>query len=148
MTVWLIMAAVAASQSADTTGWTWSLYGADEGGTVVLANEIPDTPELRATLECEPGSGAVRVSVFGAEDARPDYVSVRSGAASAASQGETAREGGGVRFTAAVRLEHPVFTAFSGTGEMTLAQEDRRWPIRVGRRHLALLSEFAAACDG
>ena len=77
MTTWLIMAVIALAQPVERGGWTWSLYGGDEGGTVVLANEIPDTPQLRATLECDPGSGAARISVFDAEGAASGYVSIR-----------------------------------------------------------------------
>ena len=149
MSGWLIMTLIAAVQpSPEAESWTWSLYGAGEGGTVVLANESPDTPRLRATLECEPGSGAVRISVFAAEGAANGYVSVRSGDARAASQGEAIPEDGEQRLTAALRMEHPVFPAFVQSGELTLNQDDRRWPIRVGSRHRALLADFAAACDG
>ena len=44
------------------TAWTWTLY--ENTGTVVLAHEVPDTAQLRATLECEPGSGAVEVVLY------------------------------------------------------------------------------------
>lgn len=148
MTEWLIMAVIAAAQPGGAGGWTWSLYGAGEGGTVVLANEIPDTPELRATLECEPGSGAARISVFGVEGAAPGYVSIRAGDASATSQGDARTEGGVPRLTATLRLEHPAFSAFAARGELTLVQDDRSWPVRVGERHRGLLNDFAAACDG
>lgn len=144
----LILSVFAATQPAAAEGWTWSLYGAGEGGTVVLANEIPDTPELRATLECEPGSGAARISVFGVEGAADGYVSIRSGDAAATSQGDTGRDGGVRRLSASLRLEHPVFHAFSSSGNLVMSQEDRSWPIRLGRHHRALLTEFAAACEG
>ena len=43
-------------------GWTWTLY---EGRTsLALANEIPDTTNLAAVLECTPGSGEAKVSIF------------------------------------------------------------------------------------
>lgn len=148
MTIWLIMAVIASTQPVERGGWTWSLYGVGEGGTVVLANEIPDTPDLRATLECEPGSGAARVSVFGAEGAASGYVSIRSGAATATSQGEVDREDGATRLTASLRLEHPVFTAFLTNGELTLNQNGQDWMVRLGRRHRGLLTDFAVACDG
>lgn len=148
MTIWLIMAVIASTQPVERGGWTWSLYGVGEGGTVVLANEIPDTPDLRATLECDPGSGAARVSVFGAEGAASGYVSIRSGAATATSQGEAGRDGDAARLTASLRLEHPVFTAFMTSGELTLNQGGQDWTVRIGRRHRGLLTDFAVACDG
>ena len=43
--------------------WTWTLY-ADEA-RVALANEVPDTPNLRFTLECDPASGVARVTFYG-----------------------------------------------------------------------------------
>ena len=48
-------------------GWTWTLYSGD--GPLVLANEIPDTPRLRATFECAPGSSIVRLTLYGAAPA-------------------------------------------------------------------------------
>lgn len=148
MTAWLFMAFIMATQPSGSDGWTWSLYGAGEGGTVVLANEIPDTPRLSATLECDPGEGAARISVFGAEGAATGYVSIRSGDAAAASQGEAVPDGDAVRLTASLRMEHPVFAAFMASGELTLNQDGHDWPVRLDGRHRGLLADFAAACDG
>lgn len=152
MTAWLLMVAALAGQSSgqspEQARWTWTLYDSGDGGRVVLANEIPDTPSLRATLECDPGSGAVLVSVFDREGADAGYVSIRSGQASTASQGELADEGDTTRLTASMRMEHPVFAAFLETRTLALHQGENRWTVRVGARHTALLNDFAAACGG
>lgn len=148
MTAWLLMAAALAGQSPEQARWTWTLYGAEDEGQVVLANEIPDTPHLRATLECEPGSGAVMVSIFDRDEADGGYVSIRSGQASTASQGERTDSGGATRLTASLRTEHPVFAAFLETRSLTLHQGENRWAVRVDARHGALLTDFAAACGG
>lgn len=152
MTAWLLMAVALAGQSPgqspEQARWTWTLYDPGDGGRVVLANEIPDTPSLRATLECDPGDGAVLVSVFGRDGADAGYVSIRSGQASTASQGELADEGDVTRLTASMRMEHPVFAAFLETRTLTLHQGENRWTVRVGARHSILLTDFAAACGG
>ena len=61
----LILSALmaAAIQTAPGAGWTWSLYEGE--GPLVLANDIPDTAELRSTFQCQAGSGAVTISVYG-----------------------------------------------------------------------------------
>jgi hypothetical protein len=148
MTAWLLLAAALTGQSPEQARWTWTLYDSDDGGRVVLANEIPDTPSLRATLECEPGSGAIMVSVFDREGAGPGYVSIRSGQASTASQGELAEDGGATRLTASMRMDHPVFAAFLETRLLTLHQGENHWTVRLGARHGALLTDCAAACGG
>lgn len=148
MVAWMIVTALAAVQPGAAERWTWTLYDPADGSPVVLANEVPDTARLRATLECEPGSGATRVSVFATDGAADGFVSLRSGDARAASQGETAEEAGVRRLTAALRLEHPVFAAFLESGQMTLVQGENRWPVRVPAAYRSLITDFAVACDG
>lgn len=148
MIAWMIATALIAVQPNTAERWTWTLYEPGDGASVVLAHEIPDTANLRATLECEPGAGAARVAVYGVEGASSDYVSIRSGDAGAASQGETAEEAGVGRLTAALRLEHPVFVAFAETGRLSLVQGENRWSVRVPAAQRALISDFAVACGG
>ncbi|MFT4956094.1 MAG: hypothetical protein ACI8U3_002494 [Brevundimonas sp.] len=148
MIAWMIATALTAVQPSAAERWTWTLYESGDGAPVVLANEIPDTANLRATLECEPGVGAARVAVYGVEGASSGYVSFQSGDARAAAQGETAEEAGIDRLTASLRLEHPVFAAFAETGRLSLVQGEHRWPVRVPAAHRALITDFAAACGG
>lgn len=140
----LILSAVmaVALQAEPTAGWTWSLYEGD--GPLVLANEIPDTAELRATLQCQPGSGAVSVAVY-AEDAKSGFARITAGGATATSE---ARVGRGGKLETAVPVDHPAFSAFVATGRMTVAVGDAADTITVERPYLAKLRRFADRCAG
>lgn len=61
--------------------WVWSLY--ESGGSVVLANEVPDTTQLRATLECTPGEGMAVLSLYDPQ-AGPGFARVTAGTAASA----------------------------------------------------------------
>ena len=54
------LALLAAQAAPPEAAWTWTLY-ADEA-RVALAHEVPDTANLRFTLECDPASGVARVT--------------------------------------------------------------------------------------
>lgn len=140
----LILSAVmaVAMQAAPTAGWTWSLYEGD--GPLVLANEVPDTAGLRATLQCQPGSGAVSVAVY-AEDAKSGFARITAGGMTATSE---ARVGRGGKVETAVPVDHPAFSAFVATGRMTVAVGDATSTITVERPHLAKLRRFADRCAG
>jgi hypothetical protein len=122
--------------------WTWTLYDGD--GALVLANEVPDTPQLRATLECEPGSGAARLSLYGGTPAA-GFGAAASGEASAAVEAGVSRTGA---LQAMLRTDHPVFAAFAATGELTLTVGDQRRRVQVEAAHLAKLRSFVARCGG
>ncbi|MFN3876843.1 MAG: hypothetical protein ACK4MH_00540 [Brevundimonas sp.] len=131
-----------AMQAAPTAGWTWSLYEGD--GPLVLANEVPDTADLRATLQCQPGSGAVSVAVYG-DDATAGFARITAGGMTATSE---ARVGRGGKLDTAVPVDHPAFSAFVATGRMTVAVGDDVDTITVERPHLAKLRRFADRCAG
>ena len=59
----LIAAALTIVSGQPSDGWVWSYY--DSSGMAVLAREVPDTERLSAVLECEPGSGVARITVYG-----------------------------------------------------------------------------------
>ena len=128
------------------TAWTWTLYEGD--GPVVLANEVPDTPQLRTTFECTPGSGVARVSVYGGT-LSAGFASVTSGigpsAAQAQSKAEASRDG---KLSLAVRTDHPVFSQFVATGDLAVAVGDQRQTVIVEPTHLAKLRRFADLCSG
>ena len=117
-------------------GWVWSYY--DSGGTAVLAREVPDTERLSAVLECQPGSGVARITVYGPE-ARPAFVNVSAGAASADAERVEA-DGLAVR----LRLDHPVFQAFA-SGEALSVRADGEAAI-VTAPVGAPLDSFRSAC--
>ncbi len=111
----MLIAAALTLLAGQADGWVWSYY--DSGGAAVLAREVPDTERLSAVLECEPGSGVARVTVYGPE-ARPAFVSVSAGSASADAERVEA-DGLAVR----LRLDHPVFQAFA-LGEALTVRAD------------------------
>lgn len=122
--------------------WTWTLYGDDT--PLVLANEVPDTANLRTTLECDPGSSVARLTLYGGE-AASGMARVTAGDASAVAQSEPAR-GGGLKL--ALRTDHPVFVAFGVGGRLGVAVGDQRRTVEVPAAHLAKLRRFAELCSG
>lgn len=140
----IVSAVLALLQAAPATpgaGWTWTLYEGD--GPLVLADEAPDTPQLRATLECEPGSGAVAISVYGA-DAPSGFARIASGDATAASEARANRG----KLETMIRADHPVFAAFLGNGRLTIAVGDKESRVTVAPQHRAKLRRFADLCAG
>ena len=87
LALWPQNAAAAPSEAA----WTWTLYGDDT--PVVLANEVPDTANLRTTLECDPGTSVARLTLYGGE-AATGMARVTAGEAAAVAEAQTARGGG------------------------------------------------------
>lgn len=121
--------------------WTWTLYSGD--GPLVLANEIPDTPRLRTTLECMPGSSIARLTLHETPGA-DGFATVRSGAASA--EVETRSRRG--RLETALRADHPVFAAFMASGRLSLSRGDQTVSIEIDRANLPKLRRFAELCTG
>ena len=120
-------------------GWTWTLY---EDGPLVLANEIPDTAELKAILECQPGAGVARLDLFGPTDA--GIATVTSGSATASGRSEASSDHQSV----ALRTDHPVFGQFLVTGALDVAVGGRHQAVAVPAAHLAKLRRFAELCSG
>lgn len=123
-------------------GWVWTLYEGD--GPVVLAHEEPDTPNLRATLECDPGSGAARVALYDVT-ITPGFGAARAGSSMAAIEARTGRGG---RLETAIRVDHPVFAAFAAQGELRLTLGDTGHTLTVPPRDLAKLRRFSELCGG
>lgn len=125
-----------AGQSGDR--WVWAFY--DNDGAAVLAREVPDTDRLSTVLECEPGSGVARLTVYGPQ-ARPEFVNVSAGGVSADAE-RVDSDGLSVR----LRLDHPLFAAF-GRGEtltISAGEESASAPAPAA----AILNRFRAACMG
>jgi hypothetical protein len=133
--------------------WTWTLYEGD--GPVVLANEVPDTASLRATLQCDPRSSVIDITVY--EETQPasqaspaaaspsNFARLTSGSASATSETRMSRGG---RLAVTLRTDHPVFASFVGSGDLTVMAGDRTRTVKVERPHLAKLRRFADRCAG
>ena len=144
----MILAAIAAlamqgqGRTTSPAAWTWALY---EGGTVTLANEVPDTARLRTTFECEPGSSVARVTLYGGAPSANGFAQVNAGQSSATVAVSNGARGAGVL---AVRTDHPVFAAFTGSGQMTVRTSDASVTVVVEPDHLAKLRRFAELCAG
>lgn len=123
-------------------GWTWTLYA--EESPIVLANEVPDTAHLRATLECEPGQSVAHLTLYGGEDGG-GMARVTAGDATAVAEASAARAGG---LRLALRTDHPVFAAFGVDGQLTVTAGERRRIVEVAPAHLAKLRRFAELCSG
>lgn len=121
--------------------WTWTLY---EDDPIVLANEVPDTANLRSTLQCDRGSNVANLTLYGGEGAT-GTARVTAGEASAMGAAEPAR-GGGLKLT--LRTDHPTFAAFGATGRLGVAIGEQRRSIEIAQPHLAKLRRFAELCSG
>jgi len=137
----LALAAMVAQTAPPESAWTWTLYADTE--PVVLANEIPDTANLRVTLECDPGSSVARVTLYGTT--MIGVARVTAGDAVAVAEAEAAR-GGGTRLT--LRTDHPAFAAFAADGRMTLVVGETRRLVEMPAAHLAKLRRFSELCSG
>lgn len=136
---WAMSATPAPAQN---DAWTWTLYEGE--GPLVLANEIPDTPRLRSTLECDPGSGVARLSIYDVQ-APAGFATARSGQATGTVEVANGRGG---RLQTALRTDHPVFAAFLAGGKLDLAWADGSRSVEVARIALPRLRRFAELCSG
>jgi hypothetical protein len=138
----LVVAALVAQTPPSESAWTWTLY--DDAEPVVLANEIPDSAELRATLECDPGTNVARLTLYGG-GALDGMARVTAGEASAVAEAAATR-GGASKL--ALRTDHPVFAAFTVDGRLGIVAGEQRRPVEVPAPHLAKLRRFAELCSG
>ncbi|PZO01190.1 MAG: hypothetical protein DCF29_15830 [Alphaproteobacteria bacterium] len=123
-------------------GWTWALYA--DTAPVVLANEIPDTPSLRSTLECEPGSSVARLTLYQASG-MSGMTRVSAGDSVAMTESAAGRAGS---VKLALRTDHPVFTAFAREGSLSMTAGETRRTLEIPQAHLAKLRRFAELCSG
>ena len=137
-----VIAALASQSSAPEPAWTWTLYS--DAQPVVLAHEVPDTANLRTTLECDPGASVARLTLYGGPTLA-GMARVTAGEASAVAEAAGVR-GGATRL--ALRTDHPVFAAFAVDGRMSIVVGDDRRPIEIPAAHLAKLRRFAELCSG
>lgn len=138
------VAALALLIQSPADAWTWTLYEGD--GPLVLAHEIPDTTQLRSTIECEPGSGAARISAYGSGPGAA-FAVLASGGATANAEVQPTR-GSTPRVAVMLPTAHPVFAGFIATGNLSLRTGDRTQSIAVPSSHLTKLRRFAELCGG
>ena len=120
--------------------WIWTLY--DDSNPVVLALEIPDTPRLKTTLECEASSALVRISLY-ENEALPEGPAIIS---SGGHQSPAQIESRGTRRVVTLQADHPVFNAFQADGRLEIAASDQTAAISLGSANLSKLNRFARAC--
>ncbi|CAN5417377.1 hypothetical protein BH10PSE1_BH10PSE1_07720 [soil metagenome] len=123
-------------------GWTWTLY--EGSGPIVLANERPDTPDLRSTLECAAGSGLVKVSLYGSR-LEAGIANVSSGDSTATVETRAGTDGAVVT---PLRTDHPVFARFTASGVLAVVAGSARQIIEIPAPDLAKLRRFADLCSG
>ncbi|MBU1540936.1 MAG: hypothetical protein KKC29_14050 [Alphaproteobacteria bacterium] len=138
----LFIAAALAAQSPPAPVWTWTLYADAE--PVVLAHEVPDTANLRTTLECDPGASVAHLTLYGGA-AMTGMARITAGDASAVAEAASPRSGA---TRLALRIDHPVFAAFTVDGQVVVIVGDQRRAIEVPAAHLAKLRRFAELCSG
>lgn len=100
--------------------WTWTLY--EDRASLALANEIPDSTSLAAVLECVPGSGAAKVSIFPSEGrSRTPVVSE-------------------------FKTSDAAFVAFVRSGRLSIKSETGQGQIFMGPDHRSKLARFSRLC--
>ncbi|QYF87413.1 hypothetical protein [Brevundimonas sp. PAMC22021] len=132
----------AVSQRPAEDRWVWSLY--ENGGSLVLANEVPDTARLKATLECMLGRGTALLSLYDPQ-AQPGFARLTAGAATGAVEVRAARGG---KIETVLRLDHPVFTTFVAQGSLTVTAGERQIEVSAAPEFQPLLRQFAERCGG
>jgi hypothetical protein len=100
--------------------WTWTLY--EDRASLALANEIPDSTSLAAVLECVPGSGQAKVSIF-------------------PSQGRSRTP-----VVSQYRTSDTAFVEFVRTGRLSFRNEAGSGEIYMGPQHRAKLARFSRLC--
>ena len=124
-------------------GWVWTLYD-NTGPTVVLAEEVPDTPHLRATLECLQGSGQARLTHYQPPSAASGNASLSSGTARLETAATIERQ----RMVLSLRVGTPLFQSLTNTGRLGVSLEDQTTEFRFDRQSLPRLRQFADLCAG
>lgn len=137
-----VAGAKAPPRAQDADRWAWALY--ESGGSVVLANEVPDTTRLKATLECSPGQDTAALSLYD-PGAQPGFARLSAGSATGTAEVRAARGG---KMETALRLDHPVFTSFIAQGALSIASGEGRVDLSAGPAFLPVLRQFAQRCAG
>ena len=142
LTIAALIAAASVQAAPGEAAWTWTLYA--DSAPVVLANEVPDTPNLRSTLECDPGSSVARLTLYQAEGLT-GMTRLAAGSSIAMTESETGRAGS---VKLALRTDHPVFAAFVSGGSLSMTAGETRRTLEIPAAHLAKLRRFAELCSG
>lgn len=140
-TITLAPAALAYGQSG-AQDWTWTLYA--NTAPIVLAQEIPDTPRLKTTLECE--RGQVKLTLYDVPAIPDGPVTLKSERQTATTEARTQAHSSPNRLSSVIAVDHPVFLAFQANGQLDLVAGEQSISVRVEAAHIAKLRRFAEAC--
>jgi len=121
------------------SGWVWTLYEGE--GPLVFANEVPDTPQLKATFDCTPGSGVVRVSVYD-DGLVPGIATLTSGDSTAMTEATVGTD----KISVPVRTDHPLFTQMMANGELKIAIGDAEQAVEVQPPFQTVMRRFGDLC--
>ena len=139
----IALAASLLMQSAPAGGaapaWVWTLYEGD--GPLVFANEVPDTPQLKATFDCAPGSGVVRVSVYG-DGLVQGIATLTSGDSTAMTEATVGTD----KISVPVRTDHPLFTQMMANGALKIAVGDAEQSVEVQPPFQTAMRRFGDLC--
>jgi len=119
--------------------WVWTLYEGD--GPLVFANEVPDTPQLKATFDCAPGSGVVRVSVYG-DGLVQGIATLTSGDSTAMTEATVGTD----KISVPVRTDHPLFTQMMANGALKIAVGDAEQSVEVQPPFQTAMRRFGDLC--
>lgn len=128
-------------------GWVWTLYEGSSA-TVVLAEEVPDTPHLRSTFECVQGSGQARLTHYQAPVAASATPSGNASLSAGSARQEAPVTLNGERLSLNLRLATPVFQGLVTSGRLSLSFDDQTTEFRFDRPSLPRLRRFAELCAG
>ena len=123
--------------------WTWTLY-TDEA-RLALANEVPDTPNLRFTLECDPRSGVARVTLYGGQ-AETAMARVTAGEASAVTEGPIDPLDGGLADESRISLRDPTLRGLLQHGTLEVKGDAGHFKLTARGDERRLVEQFFAYC--
>jgi len=126
--------------SAQNLNWVWNLYA--DSNPVVLAQEIPDTPQLKTTLECETGSNRVRVVLYGRHTLNGGTATLVSGNSRLVAEISPRPD----NILTGLPADHPAFVSFTASGALRLEQNGESMDLVVQQPYLNLLRQFARLC--
>lgn len=129
-----------AQSASQNPNWVWNLYA--DSNPVVLAQEIPDTPRLKTTLECETGSNRVRIVLYDSHKLTAGAATLRSGNSNAVAEVSPRTDS----ILTALPADHPAFVSFTASGALRLEQSSEAMDLVVQQPYLNLLRQFARLC--
>lgn len=142
-----LLAACAHQGDHPQAGMEWSLNHA-EGEGAKLAYGQPASDHVLLMMSCEPGSGAVRVSMTAAADEIPGAIALKSAGRVTRLEGQAlpGMGEGSVLVEAETPASAPALASFARTGDLAVVQNGRNAPLPVRRGERETVQAFFAEC--